>query len=147
MKMKKTENDIKVGKIKRFHALLYQTHMLDSKQDFLESYNVSSTSHLAIDELDELIAILEGIQSEKEAAKATEVRLWRHKCLRMISLCGVNTSDWNKVNAFMLKPQISGKHLYSHTVPELQLLHRKLHNVASEKAKRRNHELLKASMN
>jgi len=134
-------------KIRQFHALLYQTQMTKHKQDILANYNVDSTKELTPDELDEVIAMLKEIEAEKQADKTAEIRHWRHNVLRKVSDCGVNTNDWSAVNAFMLNPRISGKHLYCHTVDELKNLHRKLHNVATAKAKQRQRELIKAALN
>jgi len=133
--------------IQKFHVLLYRTHMLGQKQYMLRAYGVESTKDLSSDEINELITHLESLEAEKSAQNSKEVRQWRHKVLRMIAECGIDTQDWNKVNDFMMDSRIAGKLIYMHTVPELKVLHRKLHSVAEEKKKRRKAELLQASKN
>jgi hypothetical protein len=61
----------------------------------------------------------------------------------MIAACGVDTQDWNAVNAFMLDKRIAGKHLYELSIPELTSLQRKLHAVA-ENIKLKKEEEIKA---
>ncbi len=137
----------KKDKIKWFHVLLYRTHMMANKADMLASYGVSSSKDLSDRDLDELIDYLKRIYEEKESTKKKEIRQWRHKVLRMVAKCGIDTQDWNKVNAFMCQPRIAGKHLYECDLQKLKVMHRKLHNVAQEKEKKAKEERFKAMMN
>lgn len=137
----------KSDKIKWFHVLLYRTHMMRNKPDMLAAYGVESSKHLTDDALDELIAYLVDLEGKKKENTAIELRTWRHKVLRMVAACGIDTQDWNKVNAFVCQPRIAGKHLYECKIDELKSLHRKLHNVAEQKAIQAKKEMLKALMN
>lgn len=137
----------KSSKIKMFHTLLYRTYMMANKPDMLRAYGVESTNDLNDDELDRLIVYLQNIDRAKRTPDTEEKKGWRHKVLRMVAKCGVDTQDWNRVNAFMCQPRIAGKHLYECSVDELKALHRKLHNVASNRVIQCEKELLKAMMN
>ncbi len=121
--------------------------MMASKPDMLRGYGVTSTSDLSSDQLDKLIVYLEDIDKCKRKPDTDEKREWRYKVLRVMTRCGVDTQDWNRVNAFMCQPRIAGKHLYKCSVDELKALHRKLHNVAANRAIQGEKELLKAMMN
>lgn len=120
--------DIK-QKRQKFNILLHYGHMRDAKEHILGSYGVTSTTQLTEKQLDEVILRVQHIVDEKQEAKDLQIREWRHKCLKMIRECGVDTSDWNAVNAFMLDKRIAGKHLYELSLAELAILHKKLHNV------------------
>jgi hypothetical protein len=126
------------------HKVLAATHMLDAKESLLAAYGCTSTLQMTEAALDHLTARVRDIQdmkpfrsggsytgSAQKSAVETDpdTKHWRHKCLRMIAACGVNTQDWNAVNAFLLDPRIAGKHLYELTTGELNNLHRKLQNV------------------
>jgi uncharacterized protein YecA (UPF0149 family) len=119
-------------KRQRFNALLYYAKMREAKEGLLAGYNAESTSELTEQQLDELIERVQAIIDEKGADADKIVRQWRHKCLRMIAECKVNTQDWNAVNAFMMDPRIAGKLIPELSLNELQALHRKLHNVRDE---------------
>ncbi len=130
----KTSEKILKQKRKLLHVLLIKTKQISSKQYILEGQGVESTTDLTETQLDALIDWAGNIYDSQQALADKEIRQWRHKCLRMINQCGIDTQEWSKVNAFMLDKRICGKNLYElKTVKELQVLHRKLHNVASRK--------------
>ena len=139
----------KIIKQKRrlFNTLLAKTHQMSAKQYILEGQGVNSTTELSEKQLDWLIDWASDILANKRTDADRDVREWRHKCLRMIALCGVDTQDWNKVNAFMLNKRICGKHLYELTTEELMTLHRKLHNVAANIDKKVTMERRQAYLN
>jgi len=123
------------AKRKYFHALLASLHMQQAKEHLLEAWGVSSTLELTETQLDEIIQHLKGIQAEKEVSKSDLIKHWRHKCLRVMGKI-IDTSDWNRVNAFMMDKRVSGKHLYEHSIEELQNLHRKLNQIKDIYARR-----------
>jgi hypothetical protein len=137
----------KKSKIIVFHTLLYRTYMMAFKKDMLKSYGVKSTKDLTEYQLDELIVTLQDLEKSKRKPETEETKAWRHKVLRVIAQCGINTQDWNEVNAFVCQPRIAGKHLYKCTIDELKTLHRKLHNVAKEKEKQNQKLRMQAMMN
>lgn len=133
----RTSERILKQKRKLFHVLLAKTKQMASKQFILEGQGVQSTIELTEEQLDALIDWAGNIYDQQQNTADKEIRNWRHKCLRMMAECGVNTNDWAKVNAFMLDKRICGKNLYElKTVDELRNLHRKLHNVAKNKQER-----------
>ncbi|HLO59020.1 MAG TPA: hypothetical protein VK172_14915 [Lentimicrobium sp.] len=134
-------------KRRRFNALLAAGQMMDAKEHILSGYGVSSTLDLTEPELDGLISRVEKLLAQKKDDTDKAIREWRHKCLRKMNECGINTNDWNAVNAFMLNKRICGKHLYELDLKELQVLHRKLHNVRDNIIAKRQEELLKAMSN
>jgi len=125
--------DIK-QKRRKFNALLAVAHMMEAKKWMLAYYGVDSTTELSEKQLDELIAKAQDLVNKSKEEQDFKMRKWRHRCLRMMAACGVDTQDWNAVNAFMMDPRICGRHLYELNVPELMTLHRKLHNVRDRKA-------------
>lgn len=57
-------------------------------------------------------------------------------CLRLMQRRGTDTTDWDEVDRFCLKPQVSGKRFREHSYDELVKLTRKLHAmIASDKKK------------
>jgi hypothetical protein len=121
--------------------------MMKNKAAMIGGYGVGSTSDLEEYQLDDLILYLEKLEKDKQAELTIEVREWRHKVLRMVAECGIDTQDWNKVNAFVCQSRIAGKHLYECSLDELKALHRKLHNVAVQKQKQKEKEQLQTLMN
>lgn len=134
-------------KRKRAHLLLQNAHLVHAKDDILSGYGVTRLRDLSEPLLDDLIHKIEGLVERKHSDASKEVREWRHKCLRMIAKCGVDTQDWEAVNAFMHSPRICGKHLYELSIHELINLHRKLQNVAPNMAEQRERELNHAKQN
>ncbi|MBN1187012.1 MAG: hypothetical protein JXB49_32340 [Bacteroidales bacterium] len=134
--------DIK-QKRQRFNALLAVGQMMSAKEHILSAYGVKSTTELTVEQLNDAINRVEKLVEYKNQQVTAEIRKWRHKCLRMMNDCGVDTNNWDAVNAFMLNPRISGKHLYELDVNGLQILHRKLHSVLKNKQiKRQENERL-----
>ncbi len=127
-------------KRKRAHMLLSNAHLLEAKDDILAGFGASRLRDLSEQLLDELIIRVEELIEEKHSDASQLVRSWRHKCLRMVQECGVDTSDWNRVNAFLMDKRIAGKHLYELNVSELVTLFNKLHNVAPLMAEQREKE-------
>ncbi len=124
--------DIK-QKRQRFNALLAAGMMMPAKKDILSGYGVESTKELTEIQLDDVIRRVTAIINQRKVDTDRTTREWRHKCLRMVKECGVDTQDWNGVNAFLMDKRICGKHLYELTIDELMTLHRKLHNVRDNK--------------
>jgi hypothetical protein len=111
---------------------------MHAKAYILEGYGASSTLELTEKQLDDIILRIEKIIKQQKEEKDSELRYWRHKCIRMIAECGINTQDWNDVNAFILNRRIAGRHLYELDINELKELHRKLHNVRDNMLRKQN---------
>lgn len=123
-------------KRQKFNILLHYGHLMEAKPHILAGYGAESTKDLTEKQLDELIIRVQAIINKKQTEGDQLTRQWRHKCLRMMHECGVDTHDWEAVNAFCMDKRIAGKHLYELTTDELQVLHRKLHNVRDRKAEK-----------
>ena len=63
-----------------------------------------------------------------EAARE-ELRRQRSICLRLMQRLGVNTLDWNRINAFCQDGRIAGKQFRDITTEELKLLACKLRSI------------------
>ena len=50
----------------------------------------------------------------------------RSAVLKRLQKYGIDTTDWNKVNDFLMQPKIAGKKLYDMSIDELQKLIAKL---------------------
>ncbi len=138
----------KTQKIRAFHGLLAKTKMLHVKQAMLEGQGVDSTKDLTVQQLDDLINYLLDLVVEKNKDASKEVRQWRSKVLRVMARCNIDTNDWKAVNAFMLNPRVSGKHLYEFKeVSELKALHRKLNKIADNVEKKQAELLRLARLN
>jgi hypothetical protein len=118
------------------HALLAKNKLMDAKQHILAGEGVEHVTDLSERQLDGLINWATGLQDQKAQLQQHELRQWRHKCLNKMRSCGVDTTDWNRVNAFVLDKRVAGKHLYHMSLDELKVLHRKLHNIAIAVEKR-----------
>jgi hypothetical protein len=110
--------------------------MTDAKPHILGGMGVQSTLQLSEKQLDDVIKRVEDLVNRKQTDADRHTREWRHKCLRMVQACGIDTRDWNNVNAFLLDKRIAGKHLYEMDIQELIVLHKKLHNVRDNFAKK-----------
>lgn len=63
----------------------------------------------------------EGAKSEVAILKSA-----RSKALRQLQMYGVDTTKWERVNAFVSQPRIAGKLFYELSVEELEALTKKL---------------------
>lgn len=147
-------NDRLKQKRRVFHALLAKNMMLSAKGYMLESYGVHSSLELGESALDELIGRLRKIMGEKECDTDKEVRRLRHKCLRIMTEIGVDTTDWENVNKFVLNPRVCGKHLYDLDESGLRALRLKLYAIRDEierrhidREEKKLQELRKAALN
>lgn len=127
--------DLKL-KRRKFNALLAVNQLMDAKGHILSAYGVESTLDLSELQLDDVIIRVEKMAHEKHRAANALTREWRHKCLKIMRECGVDTDNWSAVNEFMLNPRICGKHMYELSNADLQVLHRKLHNVRDNRVKK-----------
>jgi hypothetical protein len=57
------------------------------------------------------------------------IKKLRSGILKRLQKYGIDTTDWDKVNAFMKQPKIAGKLLYEMTIPEMEALTRKLQSI------------------
>ncbi|MTK53322.1 hypothetical protein [Paludibacter sp.] len=76
-------------------------------------------------------------------AEEKRIKKLRSGILKRLQKYGVDTTDWNKVNAFMKQPKIAGKLLYEMTIPEMETLTKKLESILKkEEAVKEEHNRL-----
>lgn len=109
------------------HMLLVKNHLLHAKEHVLSVYGTDRIRELSEPELDECIERIGRIAEGK--ANDSEIKHWRHLCLRAMSKF-INTQDWNNVNSFMMNKRIAGKHMYECSLDELKNLYRKINKIA-----------------
>jgi len=131
---------------RKFHAILGELGLKESKHDLLSGYGVNSTRFLTDNEL---IDVVDRVQNMKLHKLSTDSRLreLRSQVLTILNQMGIyaTNNDWSKVNAFLLDNRIAGKLLYELTVAELESLRPKLQSIAtkfSEKQEEEKHLML-----
>lgn len=69
-----------------------------------------------------------GLQKQQTAAEIV-IKRQRSICLKIMQKMGIDTTDWERVNAFLTDGRIAGKKLYELSGPELVILERKLRSI------------------
>lgn len=57
---------------------------------------------------------------------------WRSNVLHLMQVMGIDTADWNRVNAFCMDGRIAGKMFRELTTEELDALYKKLRSIQSK---------------
>jgi hypothetical protein len=131
----------------RFYALLGQIPQAN-KEEWVWQYSNLRTTSLrefhAIDpqgysrmigEMQDLIGEINGHKANNP--EIAELKRLRSAILHRLQKHGVDTTDWDKVNAFMQQPRIAGKALGKMSADEMRALIKKMQAVLSkDKAKR-----------
>jgi mevalonate kinase len=137
----------------RFYALLKQIPQSD-KEQFVWEYSGMLTTSLSefverkpqeyrqmISDMQNLVNEM-NVHSSNDAIKA-ELKRLRSAILHRLQKHGVDTTDWNKVNAFMRQPRIAGKTLGEMNLEELKSFIPKLQSILTkDKEKQREIERL-----
>lgn len=71
-----------------------------------------------------------------------ELRRRRSAVLHLMQKQGIDTTDWNRVDAYCLNPRISGKEFRRLTVDELETVAIKLRMIQRKNADKNNKNLL-----
>ena len=101
----------------RFYALLGRMPTIDKdelKIDLVRQYTNNRTDSLKEMTDKEYDAMCDGMQRQSNGYKAA--------ALHLLQKHGIDTTDWNSVNAFCKNPRISGKEFGKLTTEELDLL-------------------------
>nr|DAO56115.1 MAG TPA: Protein of unknown function (DUF1018) [Caudoviricetes sp.] len=114
----------------RFYALLGRMPTTDKdelKVDLVRQYTSNRTESLKEMTDKEYDAMCDGMQQQSNGYKAREIareelRRKRSAALHLLQKHGIDTTDWNCVNAFCKNPRISGKEFGKLTTEELDLL-------------------------
>ncbi|MBR8759257.1 hypothetical protein [Porphyromonas levii] len=124
----------------RFYSLLKQVYVGMDQEEAKELLcaQISKGRTISLRELSdcEFDEALTFMSSGAEGAKsdATILKSARSKALRQLQMYGVDTTKWERVNAFVSQPRIAGKLFYELSVAELEALTKKLRAMNRKKA-------------
>lgn len=118
--------------IRRFYALLAELHPDDAaemKNNMVLDVSRGRTTHLhdlSAAEMTLLLLSLTRTVADVRKQSDERVKKARSLCLHFMQRLGIDTTDWNRVNAFCRDRRIAGKEFYPLSLPELEALARKL---------------------
>lgn len=118
----------------RFYALLNRLPTADReelKAELVRQYTGGRTDSLremTDGEYDGMCEAMQRMDSGWKAREAyrEELRYRRSVCLKLMQKHGVDTTDWERVDAFCMNPRINGKKFARLTVDELDMVAIKL---------------------
>lgn len=124
----------------RFFGLLKLMPGAD-KDVLVEQFTNGRTTHLHLmsrQEYEVMCAEMERVSGygARRAARRDALRKARSGALRQIQLWGVDTTNWDKVNAFCEQPRIAGKAFRSLDCDGLYALNRKVRAMIRKRAER-----------
>jgi len=117
------------SKHSRFYALLKQMPHV-TKEDIVYEWSDGGTTSLSEfaamcpSLYQEMLKAMDNIVNDPAAIKQA-----RSGVLHLLQKIGVNTADWNAVNAYLESPKIASKRLYNLNLNELHQLRRKLESI------------------
>ena len=128
----------------RFYALLNRLPTADReelKAELVRQYTGGRTDSLremTDGEYDGLCEAMRRMDSGWKAREAyrEELRYRRSVCLKLMQKHGVDTTDWERVDAFCMDPRINGKKFARLSTEELQGLAVKLRMIARKRRER-----------
>lgn len=127
----------KVANYTRFYALLKRMpgNQDDLKEQLVLAYTDNRTSSLKEmkqSEYDAMCASMqETVNGGISAAEFTaRIKGYRSKVLHWLQVIGIDTTDWDRVDAYCLDSRIAGKVFRKLTIPELEALVPKLKAIA-----------------
>lgn len=115
--------------IKKLHAMYHQ-HGLneDTYRNMITGLTggrTNSTKDLTIEEAKKLMDYISG----KDESQGYSLKRQRSAVLARLTTLGIDTTDWNRVNAFLGDSRIAGKPFYKLTYDELINLIAKLESI------------------
>ena len=118
----------------RFYGLLNQMPNFDKeemKKGIVSQYTKGRTNSLREMSNAEYMAACNGMQKiikpiESRAHIERELRRFRSAILHQLQLIGIDTTDWNAINAYCLDKRIAGKAFNRMDINELEELLKKL---------------------
>ena len=138
--MKKSNNNTTMENYSRFYALLnrlpYSGDREELKKSVVLQYTWNRTEHLH--EMTEreyndccagMAKMIPGGETPGTVAGREELRRWRSVCLKLMQKLGIDTTDWNRVNAFCQDGRIAGKVFRELPPEELEVLSKKLRSI------------------
>lgn len=135
-----------MGQISNYHRFYASFNRLpcggdreDLKETLVSSYTNGRTTSLremTEAEYKTMCAALEQkVNPDARALYIQERKRRRSSALHQLQLYGVDTTDWNKVNAFCEQPRISGKPFRDLDCEELEALTRKMRAIIRKRDK------------
>lgn len=118
------------GNYHRFYACLSRLHYLgdeEAKDGFVSSFTDGRTTHLhemTEKEYDAMCSRLEEMSGYRTLLKKA-----RSVCLHLMQKCGIDTTDWGRINDFCKHPKICGKVFAQLRLEELESLQVKLRAI------------------
>lgn len=118
----------------RFYTLLKKMPGAD-KETLVEQYTNGRTTHLretTQQEYNKMCRDMEQVAGydERMSDIRRELRRKRSVCLKLMQQLGIDTTDWNRVNAFCEDTRIAGKAFRHISIDELEALAVKLRTIA-----------------
>lgn len=135
----------------RFYVLLSRMPTADKeelKSALVRQFTEGRTDSLREMSDKEYTSMCDEMQRQIGGEKAREIyrqelRRKRSAVLHLMQLMGIDTTDWNRVDAYCLNPRIGGKEFRKLTVEELELVAIKLRMIRrKEKEKKTDYSLL-----
>ena len=114
-----------------FYALL-RNHPIADKDELVLTYTGGRTSHLHEMKDWEYREMCNALSNTDTSAQLVQLKKARSKALFWIQKLGVDTLDWDAINAFCLSPKIAGKEFKLLNIAELQVLHKKLRAISDK---------------
>ncbi len=117
-----------------FNKIPYSGDREDLKKEMVEKVTLGRTGSLREVTKREYQDLCEGLEKIypanriKELARE-ELRWQRSICLRLMQKLGIDTTDWNRINAFCQDGRIAGKQFRDITSEELEQLTKKLRSI------------------
>nr|DAN56888.1 MAG TPA: hypothetical protein [Caudoviricetes sp.] len=121
----------------RFYTLLKKMPGAD-KETLVEQYTNGRTTHLretTRQEYDRMCRDMEQVAGYDEFVEGIRRQLRRKRsvCLKLMQQLGIDTTDWNRVNAFCEDARIAGKAFRHISIDELEVLAVKLRAIKRKK--------------
>jgi hypothetical protein len=126
----------------RFYVLLRQIPQAN-KEEFVWQYSHLKTTSLSefyesspdeyrkmINDMQKLVNEMDGYKPND--AKTAELKKLRSAILYRLQKHGIDTTDWNRVNAFMRQPRIAGKTLGEMSAEEMRALIPKMQSILAK---------------
>lgn len=132
MKTTKTTKTMKRSGSKKGYSLFYvllRNHPMADKEELVMTYTGGRTSHLHEMKDWEYREMCDALSRSDASAQVVQRKKARSQALYWIQKLGIDTLDWDAVNAFCLSPKIAGKEFKLLSISELQTLHRKLRSI------------------
>lgn len=127
----------KVTNFTRFYALLKRMpgNQDDLKEQLVLTYTGNRTTSLKEIKQSEYDAMCASMQQTLDGSVGAaefkaRIKGYRSKVLHWLQMIGVDTTDWDRVDAYCLDPRIAGQVFRKLTIPELEALVPKLKAIA-----------------